>query len=53
MSGLVREIRFLSSDRAALLWLGIALLVACVSVILGLREIATQRVVLNEIDRNR
>ena len=49
MNGLFREIRFLSSDRAALLWLGIALLVACVSVILGLREIAAQRAVLNEL----
>ena len=49
MSGLIREIRFLASDRAALLWLGIALLVACVSVILGLREIASQRAVLNDL----
>ena len=49
MSGLIREIRFLASDRAALLWLGIALLVACVSVILGLREIAAQRAVLNDL----
>ena len=54
MTGLIREIRFLASDRAALLWLGIALLVACVSVFLGQREIAAQRAELNaliEIDR--
>ena len=54
MTGLIREIRFLASDRAALLWLGMALLVACVSVFLGLREIAAQRaelVELIEIDR--
>ena len=49
MTGLIREIRFLASDRAALLWLGIALLVACVSVFLGLREIAAQRAELNEL----
>ena len=49
MTGLVREIRFLSSDRAALLWLGIAVLVAALSVVLGLREIASQRAVLNEL----
>ena len=54
MTGPIREIRFLASDRAALLWLGIALLVACVSVFLGLRDIAAQRTELNgliEIDR--
>ena len=49
MTGLIREIRFLSSDRAALLWLGIAVLVATLSVVLGLREIASQRTVLNEL----
>ena len=49
MTGLMREIRFLASDRAALLWLGIALLVACVSVFLGLREIAAQRAELSEL----
>lgn len=49
MSGLIREVRFLASDRATLLWLAIALLVACVSVVLGLREIATQRALLNEL----
>ena len=49
MTGLLREIRFLSSDRAALLWLGIAMFVAAVSVSLGMREIATQRAVLDEL----
>ena len=49
MTGLIREIRFLASDRAALLWLGIALLVACVSVFLGQREIAAQRAELNAL----
>ena len=49
MTGLIREIRFLSSDRAALLWLGIALLIAALSVVLGLREIASQRTDLNEL----
>ena len=51
MTGLSREIRFLSSDRAALLWLGIAVLVAAMSVVLGLREIASQRAVLSELGR--
>jgi len=46
---LTREIRFLARDRAALLWLGIALLVAGVSVALGLREIASQHAVLDEL----
>ena len=49
MTGLIREIRFLSSDRAALLWLGIAVLVAALSVVLGLREVASQRAVLSEL----
>ncbi|MDE0692751.1 MAG: DUF3526 domain-containing protein [Gammaproteobacteria bacterium] len=49
MSGPMREIRFLAKDRAALFWLGIAVLVAGVSVSLGLREIATQRALLNEL----
>ena len=49
MTGLSREIRFLSGDRAALLWLGIAVLVAALSVVLGLREIASQRAVLSEL----
>ena len=49
MTGLSREIRFLSSDRAAMLWLGIAMLVAALSVVLGLREIASQRAVLSEL----
>ncbi len=49
MTGLVREIRFLSRDRAALLWLGITALVAAVSVVLGLREVATQRLALDEL----
>ena len=49
MNGLSREIRFLSSDRAALLWLGIAMLVAALSVVLGLREVASQRAVLSEL----
>ncbi len=49
MTGLAREIRFLAGDRAALLWLSIALLVAAVAVLLGLREIAAQRTVLEEL----
>ncbi len=49
MIGLKREIWFLVNDRAGLLWLGIAVLVASVSVLLGLREIATQRAVLSEL----
>ena len=49
MTGLIREIRFLSSDRAALLWLGIAVLVAALSVVSGLREVASQRTVLSEL----
>ncbi len=49
MTGLIRETRFLASDRAALLWLGITLLVAIVSVFLGQREIAAQRAELSEL----
>ena len=54
MSGPMRELQFLARDRAALLWLGIAVLVAGLSVFLGLREVAAQRMVLDaliEIDR--
>ena len=49
MTGLLREIRFLSRDSAALLWLGIALFVAVVSVFLGLREVSSQRTELNNL----
>ena len=49
MSGSMRELRFLAKDRAALLWLGIALLVAALSVFLGLREVGAQRTTLNEL----
>ena len=49
MSGLMRELRFLGKDRAALPWLGIAVLVAALSVILGLREVGAQRTTLNEL----
>jgi len=49
VNGLSREIGFLARDRAALLWLGIAVLIAGVSVALGLREIASQHAVLNEL----
>ena len=49
MTGLLREIRFLSRDSAALLWLGIALFIAVVSVFLGLREISSQRTELNNL----
>ena len=49
MTGLLREIRFLSRDGAALLWLGIAVFMAVVSVFLGLREIASQRTELNDL----
>ena len=49
MTGLLREIRLLSRDSAALLWLGIAMFVAVVSVFLGLREIASQRTELNDL----
>ena len=54
MNGLFREIRFVSHDRAALLWLGIAVFIAVVSVFLGLREVSSQRAELNgliEADR--
>ncbi len=47
MTGLFREIRFLSHDRAALLWLGIAVFIAVVSVFLGLREVSSQRAELD------
>ena len=49
MTGVLREIRFLSRDSAALLWLGIAIFVAVVSVFLGLREIGSQRTELNDL----
>ncbi len=49
MSGLLPELRFLAMDRAALLWLGLAVLVAGASVLLGLREVAAQRTVLDEL----
>ena len=49
MSGPMRELGFLLSDRAALLWLGIAVLVASLSVLLGLREVAAQRTALDEM----
>ncbi|MCZ0942170.1 MAG: DUF3526 domain-containing protein [Gammaproteobacteria bacterium] len=49
MSGPVRELQFLAKDRAALLWLGIAVLIASLSVFLGLREVAAQRTVLDEL----
>jgi len=49
MNGLAREMRFLARDRAALFWLGITALVAVVAVLLGLREVATQRQVLEEL----
>ncbi len=49
MNGLLPELRFLATDRAALLWLGIAVLVAGASVFLGLREVAAQRTVLDEL----
>ena len=49
MTGLMRELRFLGKDRAALLWLGIAVLVVGLSVILGLREVSAERSALNEL----
>ena len=49
MTGSIRELRFLAKDRAAWLWLGIAVLVSGLSVFLGLREVAAQRTVLNEL----
>ena len=49
MTASSRELRFLAKDRAALLWLGIAVLVAGLSVLLGLREVAAQRAVLGEL----
>ncbi len=49
MNGLMRELRFLLKDRSALLWLGIALLVGALSVVLGLREVAAQRAVLSDL----
>ncbi len=45
----MRELQFLVRDRAALLWLGIAVLVAGLSVLLGAREIDMQRATLNEL----
>ena len=54
MTGSTRELRFLARDRAALLWLAIAVLVAGLSVFLGLREVAAQHAVLAdliEVDR--
>ena len=49
MTGLMRELRFLGKDRAALLWLGIAMLIAGLSVVLGLREVGAQHTALNEL----
>ena len=49
MTGIMSELRFLGKDRATLLWLGIAVLVAGLSVILGLHEVSAQRVDLNEL----
>ena len=49
MTAPMRELRLLAKDRAALLWLGIAALVAGLSVSFGLHEIATQRTVLTEL----
>ena len=49
MTGSIRELQFLAKDRAVLLWLGIAVLVAGLSVFLGLREVSAQRTVLNEL----
>ena len=49
MTGLLREIGFLFRDSAALLWLGIAIFIAVVSVFLGLREISSQRTELNNL----
>ncbi|MYA88290.1 MAG: hypothetical protein F4X97_07545, partial [Boseongicola sp. SB0662_bin_57] len=49
MTGPMRELQFLAKDRAALLWLGMAVLVAGLSVLLGLREVAAQRTALNEL----
>ncbi|MYE80763.1 MAG: DUF3526 domain-containing protein [Gammaproteobacteria bacterium] len=49
MTGPLRELQFLAKDRAALLWLGIAVLVAGLSVLLGLREVAAQRTALSEL----
>jgi len=46
------ELEFLAKDRAALLWLGIALLVASLSVFLGLREVDAQRTVLGALIEN-
>ena len=54
MTAPMRELQFLAKDRAALLWLGIALLVAVLSVTLGLREVGAQRATLTaliEVDR--
>lgn len=54
MTGPIRELQFLAKDRPALLWLAMAVLVAGLSVLLGLREVAAQRTVLSEsiaIDR--
>ncbi|MCY4344672.1 MAG: DUF3526 domain-containing protein [Gammaproteobacteria bacterium] len=52
MTGAMGELQFLAKDRAALLWLGIAVLVAGVSVLLGLREVDAQRSTLNALIEN-
>ncbi len=49
MTATMEELKFFARDRAALLWLGIALLVASLSVLLGLREVGAQRAVLSEL----
>ncbi len=49
MTALIGELRFLAKDRAVLLWLAITVLVAGTAVLLGLREVATEHSVLNEL----
>ncbi|MCY4040221.1 MAG: DUF3526 domain-containing protein [Gammaproteobacteria bacterium] len=49
MTGTMRELQFLAKDRAVLLWLGIALLVTGLSVLLGLREVASERAIISEL----
>jgi len=43
MSALSREFWFLTRDRAALLWLGLAFMAAAIAVFLGLQEVSDQR----------
>ncbi|MEM1106941.1 MAG: DUF3526 domain-containing protein [Pseudomonadota bacterium] len=51
MSGPLRELWFLSRDRAALFWIAIALIAASVSVNFGLAEVSSQRAEIERLKR--